>query len=104
MPRYKSISSSIYPILFNVNELPKDVRFTKQYTFLAGMYFSISKPEASVVFPALIHQFIQLKKLPHKVKINDEIKEVVPIFFCLICDMIAKADALNLKHPSGYYG
>ena len=84
MPRYKAISTSIYPILFNVNELPKDVRFSKKYTFLAGMYFSVSKPEASVVFPALIHQFIQLGKVPHKVKVKNEIKEITPIFFCLI--------------------
>lgn len=53
VPVFKSTNKSLWPVFFNVNELPPHLRFKKEYTLIGGIWFG-GKPYANLILEPLL--------------------------------------------------
>ncbi|KAK3923501.1 Protein split ends [Frankliniella fusca] len=61
VPVFKSSKKSLWPVFFNVLELPPQLRFKKEFTMIGGLWFG-GKPMANIILGKLIPSFHQIKK------------------------------------------
>ena len=107
-PVFKSSNYSIWPIYFQINELPYKLRTCKQNCLLGGLWFGSKKPNMQLFFQPLHKVLQKLASSGLKVKANIEgIHKTIVSKVVLIagtCDLPAKCLVLNFRQFNGFYG
>ena len=95
---FNSTSSSAWPILAVVNEIPSHAQFSN--IFLMGMFFGEHKPNFHLYFKPLTKIFNKL--------INEGIchngKKYIAIPITFVADSVARCQLQNIKQFNGKYG
>ncbi|XP_034242612.1 uncharacterized protein LOC117646055 isoform X2 [Thrips palmi] len=60
VPVFKSTNASMWPVFFNVNELPPHLRFKKEYTLIGGVWFG-GKPSANLILEPLMKSVKEIR-------------------------------------------
>ena len=104
VPLFKSSKTSIWPFYFIINELPYSQRFKRDNMILAGLWFGPSKPATNLFMQTFREDLKQLFKGVSFTHSNSDLVYVRGIVMCGTCDLVAKAQFLNMKQFNSYYG
>lgn len=93
---FKSDPVSVWPILLTQNYLPPDIRFKREHTILAGLYYGKSKPDMKIFFEPIIKEFEgeYLFFGEHRIQLE--------ILLCTV-DLQAKAPLQQIKQYNGEF-
>ncbi|KAE8743463.1 hypothetical protein FOCC_FOCC010915 [Frankliniella occidentalis] len=61
VPVFKASKKSLWPVFFNILELPPHLRFKKEYTMIGGLWFG-TKPVANIIIGKLLPSLQQIRK------------------------------------------
>ena len=98
VPIFKSRKFSIWPFWIQVVNLPPKLRSSFKNNLLLGLWQGISKPDWETILPTLSFEMESLEKP----SFNERIGKFQCKFCLLICDMPAKAAALNMNQFNGF--
>ena len=100
VPIFKSRKFSIWPFWLQVVNLPPKLRSSFKNNLLLGLWQGISKPDWETILPKISFEMESLEKP----SFNEHIGTFKCKFCLLICDMPAKAAALNMNQFNGFNG
>lgn len=106
--KFKSNSSSVWPIQLMQNYLPPTIRFLPQNIILAGLHYTDSDDDSKLNFRdfllPLIKELCRLKLENIKIDIDKEKYEFKPIISHCAIDLPAKSKLQETKQFGGYDG
>ncbi|XP_066915002.1 uncharacterized protein [Clytia hemisphaerica] len=101
VPVFKSVKSSLWPVLYTINELPFKDRRKKENILISGLWYGETHPNMLTFLPS---QFETLNDIMvNGVKINESVT-VRGMVLCGTFDMPAKASVLNFIQFNGRFG
>ena len=101
IPVFKSTKSSLWPMLYTINELPFHDRVRRENILISGLWCGDCHPN---MLSFLSPQMETLNHLKVKgVRINEDIC-IRAMVLCGSCDLPAKASVLNFQPFNAFYG
>lgn len=102
--RSKHPSTTIWPILASILELPPSIRNSIKNKLIAGVWYAKQKPNSDILFRNFFEQIEELNKNKILLTFNGTDIEISISIYGLIADTPAKSLILNMKGHNGYYG
>ena len=101
---FKSTSFHLWPVYFQINELPPNMRTLSKYRILAGLWCGRKKPNMNLMFEPIASEITELQQ-GHKFTLADG----RTVFSRVVClsghfDTPAKDDFIKKVHHNGNYG
>lgn len=102
---FKSSSYHLWPVYFQINELPPNKRTLSKYRILAGLWCGKKKPDMELMFKPIVSDLLILEETGHTFRLQDgsSIKSHV-IALSGHFDTPAKDDFLHKIHHNGKHG
>jgi len=102
---FKSSSYHLWPVYFQINELPPNKRTLSKYRILAGLWCGKKKPDMALMFKPIVSDLLILEETGHTFRLQDgrSIKSHV-IALSGHFDTPAKDDFLHKIHHNGKHG
>ncbi|KAE8741573.1 hypothetical protein FOCC_FOCC012910 [Frankliniella occidentalis] len=101
VPVFKSSKKSLWPVFFNVMELPPHLRFKKEFTIMGGLWFG-GKPMVNIILGKLVPS---LQKIKQGFEVKPYGKNVTSIakgiLLAATSDLPAKAMLMGMMTHSG---
>eukprot|EP00111_Clytia_hemisphaerica_P012667 TCONS_00037261-protein len=91
VPVFKSSKSSLWPLLYSINELSFKERAKKENELINGLWFGESHPNMLLFLPPQLETMNDIRE--NGIKINDKVT-LKGMILCGTCDMPAKASVL----------
>ena len=104
VPLYNSSRVSIWPVYLVINELPPEMRFSKQNMILWGVWQSKGKPNFLTFFQPFVKDMIVLEREGITITVDKEDYNCKAILLAGTLDLQAKAILLEMMHHNGEYG
>lgn len=102
--KFKSSKLQAWPIYFQVNELPPDIRFSSSNVILAGIWFGKSKPDSNIVLSIAVKELVDLER---GVVGSDPMGNIINVRCRLLLstmDIPARAAAFLMTYHNGACG
>ncbi|KAK3929738.1 Peroxisome biogenesis protein 19-1 [Frankliniella fusca] len=104
VPVFHSTNQSLWPLYFNILELPPHLRFKKEFTWIPGLWFG-SKPVVNLILSPLLPT---MNKIKNGFKVNpcgnNGEETAKGIFLAATTDLPAKVMLLGMASFSGAFG
>ncbi|KAK3909994.1 Defensin-like protein b [Frankliniella fusca] len=104
VPVFHSTNQSLWPLYFNILELPPHLRFKKEFTLIPGLWFG-SKPVVNLILSPLLPT---MNKIKNGFKVNpcgnNGEETAKGIFLAATTDLPAKVMLLGMASFSGAFG
>lgn len=101
---FTSSPSSLWPIQLVQSYLPPNIRFLSENILVVGLYCGNEKPDVAEIMLPLAEEMDLLRKNGLHVWHNNELLSFLPAIMYCACDLPARAETLNSKYSSGFYG
>ena len=103
VPIFKSSRKSLWPIYFQIANLPPPVRFQKDNIVIGGIWCGQTKPNMSVIFTPLLKDIRLWNVVGFDFESPEGHKTIRTKLLFGVYDLIAKAQVLNIMQFNGYY-
>lgn len=98
----KSSKSTLWPIQFVCNFLPRTIRFDKRFIIVAALHLGNVKPDMLSFFTPIIEEFDKINKDGIEIRINDvELNLNVHLTHCSV-DLPAQSIVQGIRQYNGY--
>jgi len=101
VPVFKSTKSSLWPVLYTINELPFHDRMKKENILISGLWYGECHPNMLTFLSPQMETLNDIKI--NGVEINDQVL-IKGMVLCGTFDMPAKASVLNFLQFNAFYG